>query len=146
MVADLNVPVRIRVCPIVRDADGLALSSRNVYLDAGARTQALILSRSLQAAHELYAAGERRAAMIGQRMREVLAGAPDLRLDYATVADAETLAGIELIERPAVALIAARVGSTRLIDNHLLDEPFPHLPAAGSIQRPDLSQRPGGPA
>ncbi|HEX3658886.1 MAG TPA: pantoate--beta-alanine ligase [Pirellulales bacterium] len=140
MVADLGLPMQIGVCPIVRDPDGLALSSRNIYLDAAARAQSLAISRSLQAARELYAGGERRAAAIGQRMREVLATSPQLRLDYAAVVDAESLAAIERIERPAVALVAARVGATRLIDNHLLDEPFPRLPVAGDAARPGVSR------
>lgn len=134
MAGDLNVPVEIEVCSIVRDHDGLALSSRNVYLDAAARRQALSISRSLQAAREHYAAGERRAAAISQRMREVMSSAPGLRIDYAAVVDAQTLQTIEQIERPAVALVAARIGSTRLIDNHLLEEPFPALPGGGEHQ------------
>jgi pantoate--beta-alanine ligase len=140
MVADLGLPMQIGVCPIVRDPDGLALSSRNIYLDAAARAQSLAINRSLQAARELYAGGERRAAAIGQRMREVLAAAAQLRLDYAAVVDAESLAAIERIARPAVALVAARVGATRLIDNHLLDEPFPRLPVAGDAARPGVSR------
>lgn len=139
MATDLDLPVRIRVCPIVRDADGLALSSRNVYLDAAARAQALFINRSLRAAHELSAAGERRAATIAQRMREVLSGAPGLRPDYVAVADAETLEAVDRIQRPAVALVAARAGATRLIDNHLLAEPFPQFHATGA-------GRPGAPS
>jgi pantoate--beta-alanine ligase len=139
MVADLGLPMQIGVCPIVRDPDGLALSSRNIYLDAAGRAQSLAISRSLQAARELYAGGERRAAAISERMREVLAAAPQLRPDYVAVVDAESLAAIERIERPAVALVAARVGATRLIDNHLLDEPFARLSVAGDRGRPGVS-------
>lgn len=138
MVADLDVPIRIRVCPIVRDFDGLALSSRNIYLDPAGRAQALQISRSLEAAQQLYAHGERSGAAIERRMREVLGKAPQLRVDYAAVVDAGTLGKTDSIERPAVALVAARVGNTRLIDNHLLDEPFPRVPAAGV--RPESTQ------
>ncbi|HEY5313130.1 MAG TPA: pantoate--beta-alanine ligase [Pirellulales bacterium] len=138
MVTDLGLPVHIGVCPIVRDPDGLALSSRNVYLDAAARAQSLAISRSLHAARELYTGGERRAAAIVERMSAVLSGAPQLRPDYVAVVDAQSLAAIERIERPVVALVAARVGATRLIDNHLLDEPFPRLPASSDAGRPGV--------
>ncbi|HEX4149612.1 MAG TPA: pantoate--beta-alanine ligase [Pirellulales bacterium] len=136
MVTDLDLPVRVAVCPIVRDHDGLALSSRNVYLSAGEREQALFINRGLRAARELFAGGERRLAVIAQRLREVLAGAPALRPDYAVVVDADTLAAVERAQRPVVALVAARVGATRLIDNHLLAEPFPELPAGRPATSP----------
>jgi len=122
MVADLNVPIRIEVCPIVREPDGLAMSSRNRYLSPAERERSLALSRALRRAEELVAAGERRASVVREAMQHVLADAVD-RLDYATIADPETLEEPETIERPVVALIAAVVGTTRLIDNMILTPP-----------------------
>jgi len=122
MVADLNVPIRIEVCPIVREPDGLAMSSRNRYLSPAERERSLALSRALRRAEELVAAGERRASVVREAMQNVLADAVD-RLDYATIADPETLEEPETIERPVVALIAAVVGTTRLIDNMILTPP-----------------------
>ena len=120
MVADLDVPITIRVCPIIRDPDGLAMSSRNVYLSADERRRALSLSSSLRLAKELVAAGERDAATIIKRMREVIAAAGEVQIDYVALANPDTLEPLTNITGSAVALIAARVGSTRLIDNELL--------------------------
>ena len=117
MCRDLNVPVRISVCPTVREADGLAMSSRNRYLNERERQQALALSRSLELAERMVAAGERQVDRIAQRMQEELAAAGIARVDYATLVDPETLEPLTRIERPAVALVAAYVGGTRLIDN-----------------------------
>ncbi|HEX4131778.1 MAG TPA: pantoate--beta-alanine ligase [Pirellulales bacterium] len=130
MVRDLNVPIEARVCPIVREADGLAMSSRNRYLDPHQRRQALVLSRSLRRAAELVAAGERDAATIVAAMREVFATAPDIRVEYIVVGDPETLAPLERIDHTALAAVAAQVGSTRLIDNQMLEpnEPRSHEP------------------
>ena len=120
MVRDLNLPLKIVVCPIVREAGGLALSSRNRYLSSNERQQALSLSWSLQRAEELARAGQRDAAAIAAAMREELTRAGIERIDYATVADAATLEELNLLDRPAVALVACFVGATRLIDNCLL--------------------------
>lgn len=120
MAADLDLPLKLQACPIVRDADGLAMSSRNAYLDARQRQQALVLSRALRAASELYHSGQRNAAAIRQAMLDQFATEADVQLDYAVVADAETLAEPAYLQRPAVALVAAFVGPTRLIDNVLL--------------------------
>lgn len=120
MVADLLLPIEIVVCPIVREPDGLAMSSRNVYLSADERRKALSLSRALQAAESLVAKAERDAANIAAQMRATLRAAGVESIDYATVVDAKTLAAIDRIESTAVALIAARVGTTRLIDNAIL--------------------------
>lgn len=120
MTADLDLPVEIRVCPIVREPDGLALSSRNVYLTADDRRRALVLSRSLQRAAHLVDEGERDATVVLQAMQEVLGEEPAVDLDYAVVADADTLEPVQRLEGPSVALVAARVGATRLIDNCLL--------------------------
>jgi pantoate--beta-alanine ligase len=119
MVADLDMPVRIEVCPIVRDPDGLALSSRNVYLSPAERERALSISRSLRLAEELLRGGERDAKTIESRVREALAAGGIDRVDYAAVVDADTLAPLMRIEGPTAVLIAAHVGRTRLIDNLL---------------------------
>jgi pantoate--beta-alanine ligase len=119
MVADLDLPIRICVCPTVREPDGLALSSRNRYLSPADRQRALAISRSLRLAMDLIAAGTRDAATIRAEMLAELAG-QQLEVDYVALADRETLAALERIDRPAVALIAARVGGTRLIDNELI--------------------------
>jgi len=121
MVADFNVPITIRVCPTIREPDGLALSSRNAYLSPDERRRALVLSQSLNLAAELVAGGTRDAATILARMRQHIAMAGDVRIDYAAIADRETLAELTNVDRPAVALVAARVGATRLIDNRLID-------------------------
>jgi pantoate--beta-alanine ligase len=120
MVADLDLPIRIQVCPIVREPDRLALSSRNVYLDPDRRRRALALSHSLRLADELVRSGVRDGAAILDRMREPLIAAGIDRIDYIALADPETLAPVTQIAGPTVALIAAYVGATRLIDNRIL--------------------------
>lgn len=120
MTADLNVPIRIEVCPIIRDADGLALSSRNVYLSPEQRQQALALSRSLELAADLVAQGERRADVILGQMRSQFTAAGIDRIDYVALANPQTLAPATTLDRPTIALIAAHIGATRLIDNRLL--------------------------
>ncbi|NLI96227.1 MAG: pantoate--beta-alanine ligase [Synergistaceae bacterium] len=125
MVRDLNVPVEIRGCPIVREQDGLALSSRNVYLSPPERASALALSRSLKKAKALYDSGERDAAKIAGCVREELKGDPSLYVEYVEVKDASELSALKTIERPAVLALAVRVGKTRLIDNVILGEGNP---------------------
>lgn len=120
MVRDLDVPIAIRVCPIVREPDGLAMSSRNRYLSIDERRQALVLWQALQRATALAEAGENRAGKLAEAMRETIANAPLARIDYAAVVDRQTLEPLETIDRGAVALLAVRVGGTRLIDNCLL--------------------------
>jgi pantoate--beta-alanine ligase len=119
MVADLELPIEVRVCPTVREPDGLAMSSRNRYLAPADRQRALAISRSLRLAAELAQAGTREAATLVGRMREVLLDG-DLLIDYVTLCDPETLAEVERLERPAVALVAARLGNVRLIDNETI--------------------------
>lgn len=121
MVCDLNLPVRIEVCPIVREADGLALSSRNRYLSPDERRRATAIYRALQTAADQLAHGERRGAALSVAMQHVLQQAGFQKVDYALVADRDTLAELEQVDRPAVALIAAHLGATRLIDNLLLE-------------------------
>jgi pantoate--beta-alanine ligase len=120
LVADLNLAVEIVVCPIVRAADGLALSSRNIYLSDGERRSALVLSRSLKAAREMFAAGERDAKTIRDHLQHAISAATGVKLEYAAIVDPATLAELPRIESSAVALVAAQVGNTRLIDNEVL--------------------------
>ena len=120
MAADLNLPVQVVVCPIIREADGLAMSSRNRYLSSSERGQALALSRALHLVQEQASRGVRDASVLKGQMEEVLESAGIERVDYATIADQKTLAEVTLLDSPAVALIAAFVGTTRLIDNCLL--------------------------
>jgi pantoate--beta-alanine ligase len=122
MVRDLNVPVEIRVCPIVREADGLALSSRNEYLEAEERRQATVLHRALTKAQRRIEAGEHDAAVVRQVMVEQIASVPGAVLDYAAVVDADSLQALDRIdaERPVLLALAVRFGSTRLIDNLLI--------------------------
>ena len=119
VVRDLDLDVRIEACPIVREADGLAMSSRNVYLDAEARAQATALSRSLDAADGVHRSGERDADRILSAAESVLAKAA-IDVEYLELRDAETLQPVTRVERDALLLVAARVGAARLIDNHLL--------------------------
>ena len=120
MVADLNVPTEICVCPIVRDSDGLALSSRNVYLSPEERVIALSLSQTLNHVEEQIKSGQRDGFEIITEMRQMLIDAGVDNIDYAIVAYPETLETNDPIELPVVALIAAHVGKTRLIDNRII--------------------------
>jgi pantoate--beta-alanine ligase len=122
MARDLNLLTAIEVCPIVRDADGLALSSRNRYLSAGEREKALGLSQALARASAATSAGEKKAESLRQQMRETLLHFGVDSIDYVSIANVDTLEELEEIGGHAVALIAARVGATRLIDNALLGD------------------------
>ncbi len=117
MVTDLNLPLVVRVCPIVRDADGLALSSRNAYLSPGERQRALVLSRALHVAESAIQNGQRRTSLVRDEALAVMAQEPEVRLDYLVVADPEKLVEPETIDGPVLVAVAARVGGTRLIDN-----------------------------
>jgi len=122
MARDLDLPVKVIGCPTVRECDGLALSSRNVYLSAEERSAGTVLYRSLRTAETLVLDGERDAAVVAGAMRDTVASEPLAELEYAVVVDAVTLAPIETLgDRPARALVAARVGGTRLIDNIALE-------------------------
>ncbi len=120
MVKDLNMELDIRVCPIVREADGLAMSSRNIYLSPEERLQAATLQRALAGAERAFASGERSAAPLLNEVRKILREAPLAQLDYAAVVDPNNLQELRRIETGAVVLLAARFGKTRLIDNTLL--------------------------
>ena len=120
MVRDLNIPLEVRVMPIVREPDGLAMSSRNAYLTPEQRTQALCLSRALGRAKELFAQGERDAGTLRRAMEETIQREALARIDYVAIADAESLEPLDQIGAPAAALLAVRIGDVRLIDNALL--------------------------
>jgi pantoate--beta-alanine ligase len=122
MVRDLDWPLELAVVPTVREPDGLALSSRNRYLSPGERHEALALSRALAAAHAAWRGGERRASQIEARMRAVLAMSPGVRPEYIAVTEPTALAPVETADHGTVIALAARVGSTRLIDNIILGE------------------------
>ena len=117
---DLDLGVEIVACPIVREPDGLAMSSRNAYLTPDQRRQAVALSAGLAAAEALAARGERDPAALVAAARAPIAAAPEARLDYAELRDAADLTPIERLERPAVLALAAFLGTTRLIDNRVL--------------------------
>jgi pantoate--beta-alanine ligase len=117
MVRDLNLPVEIVVCPIVREPDGLAMSSRNAYLDAQQRQQALVLYRSLRKVKELAGAGERKAGRLIEAGRAEFAKEKSVRLDYFEIVNPDTLDPVEDISRGALVAVAAFLGTTRLIDN-----------------------------
>ena len=122
MIRDLNLPTSIVVAPTVREADGLALSSRNTYLSAEQRATAPVLYRALEAARQHYAAGERAGEALRQTIRAVLASAPLVGLEYVSVADPLTLRELVAVGRDGALLsLAARLGSVRLIDNLLLE-------------------------
>jgi pantoate--beta-alanine ligase len=120
MVRDLDMPVEIVVCPIVRESDGLALSSRNVYLDAAQRKSALVLSRSLQKVRVEFEQGQKDAASLMAIGKNTFNEEPAVLLDYFEIVDPDTLEPIAAIERTALAAVAAFVGNTRLIDNVVL--------------------------
>jgi pantoate--beta-alanine ligase len=122
MVRQLDWPVELAVVPTVREPDGLALSSRNAYLDEDQRRRATALSGALQDAHLAWRGGERNAAAIEGRMRRFLAAFPELQLEYIAVAEPEALAPVAEAEATTVVAIAARLGRTRLIDNIVLGE------------------------
>ncbi len=120
MVADLNFDLEIVVCPIVREPDGLALSSRNSYLSPAERAAAPVLYRALRAAKSRFRAGERDANALRSAMREVLAREPLADVEYISIADRDTLVELDRLDRGALASLAVRIGPARLIDNLIL--------------------------
>jgi pantoate--beta-alanine ligase len=121
MVRDLNFPVKIVVCPIVREPDGLAMSSRNVYLNPEERQRALALRRSLLRVEEEFSKGERSTSRLIAAGMEIFGEEPHIRLDYLAIVDPDTLDPLDKIEKKALLAVAAFVGKTRLIDNSLLE-------------------------
>ncbi len=120
MVADLNLPVEVVACPIIRDADGLALSSRNRYLSTVERGQSLVLSRCMFHVEQLLLAGERESARLMEAGHAILGLEHGVRVDYLAVVDAETLEPVEQAQAGALVALAAWVGTTRLVDNFLV--------------------------
>jgi pantoate--beta-alanine ligase len=121
MVENLNFPVEIVACPIVRESDGLAMSSRNAYLNREERGRALVLRRSLQQVQQEFQNGERIAAKLIAAAKEVFAREPQVVLDYFEIVDPDTLDPVERISQKTLVTVAANVGSTRLIDNLVLN-------------------------
>ncbi len=120
MVRDLNFPLEVMICPTTREADGLAMSSRNKYLSEAERKAAVVLFRSLSAAKELYESGERDAEKIRGKMKEILASEPLAQTQYVSCADYDTLAELNEIKGKALLSMAVFLGKTRLIDNFIL--------------------------
>jgi pantoate--beta-alanine ligase len=122
MVRDLDWPLEIAVAKTVREADGLALSSRNAYLDPADRKRAVVLSRALQAAHEAWRAGETRPAALEARMRNELGKEAAVTVEYIAVVEPEGFRAVQVADARSIVAMAARVGNTRLIDNIVLAE------------------------
>ena len=124
MVRDLNMDIEVIGMQTTREPDGLAMSSRNVYLKPQERESALSLSRSLRLAKERYEKGERDTGVILSEVRKFITGHPHTEIDYVRICDTETMSDIPRIEGEAVLALAVRVGKTRLIDNHVFGEPL----------------------
>lgn len=122
MVTDLRLATTLVVCPIVREKDGLALSSRNSYLSVAERKQALVLSRGVRAVEQLFAAGEHNSAVLLDKARKTLAGEPAVKIDYLELVDWTTLLPVATAGSGTLFALAAYVGATRLIDNAVLGE------------------------
>ncbi len=120
MACDLDLQLEVVTLPTVRETDGLAMSSRNRYLDPLQRQQATVLYRSLRKVHEMVANGERNVAKIESMLKTEIETVPGAKLDYAQVVDVRTLQPIELLSSPAIAALAVFFGATRLIDNATL--------------------------
>jgi len=121
MVTDLNMVIEIVVVPTVRESDGLAMSSRNIYLSPEERKAATVLFRALTLARQLKEGGEKDAGKIRHQMTSLIQKEPLAQIDYVSIADAETLEELNLIDRSALASLAVRIGKTRLIDNISLE-------------------------
>ncbi|CUU48181.1 pantoate--beta-alanine ligase [Clostridium beijerinckii] len=117
MVRDLNIDVEIVACPIIREEDGLAKSSRNTYLSKDERKAALVLSRSLEIAKDALRKGERNANNIKNSIKDVLNSEPSAKIDYVEIVDSDSLESVEIIEKNVLIPIAVYIGKTRLIDN-----------------------------
>ncbi len=120
MVRDLNMDVEVIGCPIVREADGLAMSSRNTYLNAAEREAALVLSRAVRLGQELIEQGERSADVVTARMKEFIAREPLARIDYVEITDSLSIEKMDEIKGEVLIAIAVFIGKTRLIDNAML--------------------------
>ena len=125
MVRELNMPVQIVPGEIVREPDGLAMSSRNIYLDAAQRRQARCLRQALLRVEQLIEEGEVNGERLRDAMREVLAGVPQARPDYIDIVDEERFLPVSEVRSACLALLAVRFGTTRLLDNTRLVPPAP---------------------
>ena len=121
MVADLNMNLEVVIVPTIRESDGLAMSSRNIYLSPKERQAASILFRALTLAQQLRRGKEEDAEKIRRQMTALIQKEPLAQMDYVSIADTETLQELNLLDRPAVASLAVRIGKTRLIDNMPLE-------------------------
>jgi pantoate--beta-alanine ligase len=121
MAADLDMNLEVVVVPTVRESDGLAMSSRNIYLNPEERQAATILFKALTLARKLRGGGERDAEKIRRQMTALIQKEPLAQIGYVSIADARTLEELDLLDRPAVASLAVRIGKTRLIDNMPLE-------------------------
>jgi pantoate--beta-alanine ligase len=122
MVTDLNMNLEIVVVPTIRERDGLAMSSRNIYLNPEERSAATVLFRALSLAKQLWRDGEKDADEIRRQMSLLIQKEPLAKIDYVSIADTETLEELTVIDRPALASLAVKIGKTRLIDNILLED------------------------
>ncbi len=123
MVCDLNIPVKIKVMPTLRDKDGLALSSRNIYLDKEERKDALVLSQALSLAKDLYNCDIRDSKEIIERMRRIIQKKKTSRIEYISIVDSESLKKVNRIRDSALIALAVWIGKTRLIDNTMVSTP-----------------------
>ena len=123
MVADLRMPIDVVTCPIIREEDGLAMSSRNAYLSPAERQAALVLWRALRLAAEQIAQGERQGSTLVKVLQDFIAMEPRARTDYVAVSDSHTLEDIEVLSGTILVALAVYIGKTRLIDNRLLPVP-----------------------
>ncbi len=121
MVADLNMNPEVITAPTVREPDGLAMSSRNIYLNPEERRAAIVLYQALTLAQQLYSQGERNGGKLRRQMIDLIRKEPLANIDYVSVADAETLDELDRVKSPALVSLAVRIGSTRLIDNVVLE-------------------------
>ena len=119
MVRDLNFDIEIVGCPIVREADGLAKSSRNTYLSAEERTAATVLHKGLTAGEELLRSGEKNAAKVVAEIRKVIENEPLAKIDYVELVDWNTLKPVETVSGEVLCAVAVYIGKTRLIDNFI---------------------------
>jgi pantoate--beta-alanine ligase len=119
MVKDLNFDIHIEVCPIVREEDGLAMSSRNIYLSRDERTRALVLNRSLDEAEKMVRQGKRDCEIILKRISEMISSSKPDRIDYISAVDPETLQDVKEIDSSVLFALAVKYGKARLIDNRL---------------------------
>ena len=121
MIADLNIPVEIVICPTVRESGGLAVSSRNRYLSEDEKQDARLLFTSLQTCEKMIAEGIRNSKELINAMREVISKSPIIEIEYISIADVENLEDIEVVKGMALVALAVKVGSTRLIDNVIVN-------------------------